>query len=199
MGSLPPRRGNRFDVNTLWFRNLLRDRYTTANTVADRLGWHRSEFSRKLNGHRPFTFEDCEALARLLDVPMQDVLAAANVKAHRAPPPPLLGRVDLDGVFTPVTDGAKPRVRDQGSIEVPLPGMSRPMLVPVLVAMSSPEGLKDSLPGVAVLADGRALLRVIRTGSRPGRYDLLPAFGLGSRENDVEIVGVHWVVPSILG
>lgn len=189
---------NRFDVDTRWFRSLIEDRITTANAVADKLGWHRSEFSRKLNGRRPFTYEDCEALARLLRSSLQDVLAAANVKAHPAPPPAVLGRVDLSGVFTRVADGKKPKVRDQGSVEVPQPGMSRLMLVPVLVAAAFPEELKESLPGIAVLADGRALLRVIRTGARAGRYDLLPAFGLGERENDVEVLRVYWVAPTML-
>lgn len=67
-------------------------------------------------------------------------------------------------------------------------------LLPVEVTPGAPDKWRESWIGIAVLADGRALLRIIRSGSKPGRFDLLPVFGLGDRENDVEISRVHWAV-----
>ena len=193
---------NRFGVDTLWFRNRIRDQHTTGNSIADKLGLQRSELSRKLTGKRRMTYDDAKLLANVLQAPLRDVLARGNVEVHALPPAAIIGRVDADGAFVAAArDGLdKPKIRGHGNVEVLLPGMSRPMLVPVLVKPTAAiDVLKDSLPGLVVTEDGRTLLRVIRSGSQAGRYDLLPAFGLGARENDVAIRVVHWVAPDLLG
>ena len=189
---------NRFGVDTLWFQNAIRNTGESSNSLADSISMHRSALSRKVTGKLRITYDDAELLAGALRVPLSEVLARGTVNVRMAPMPPVTGRVDQSGALMP-WDGPKPVVRDLGSLEVPQEGMSVPLLVPVLVRGAAPDTAKGSLPGLAVLADGRVLLRVIRPGSQAGRHYLLPAFGLGEREHDVELVRIHWVAPAMFG
>lgn len=188
---------NKYGADALWFRHKLDSVGLTSNGLAALTGVNNSVVSRKINGRQQITWEDAEAWAGPLRCAVGDILRAGNVVIKDPPPPPAIGRVDLTGELKTMFD-TKPKVREQVSLEVPLPGMQMHALIPVLVKAEAPDGFQGALPGLVVLKDGRKLLRVVRAGAIVGKYDLLPAFGLGERENDVEIERVHWVAPSIL-
>lgn len=190
--------GNRFNVDVLWFRHAIADAHLSANGVAVLLGIQKSELSRKINGKRGLGIKDARGLSRELGKPLQDVLRAGNIDTGTTLEAPVIGHLDDAGGFVP--RDPQPLAALYGTILVPLPGMSQVLRVPVMMqAAANVRALKDSLPGLVTTADGRQLLRIIRSGSKPGKFDLLPAFGLGERENDVCIVSVNWVVPDILG
>jgi hypothetical protein len=191
-------KGNRFGVDVLWFRHAIADARLSANGLAVLLGIQKSELSRKINGKRGLSIKDARGLSKELGKPLQDVLRAGNVATGTTLEAPVIGHDDDAGIFVP--RAPQPDASTYGIILVTMPGMSVAWRVPVLMrATANVRALKDSLPGLVTTADGRQLLRTIRSGSKPGMFDLLPAFGLGERENDVGIVSVNWVVPDILG
>lgn len=188
---------NKFGADVNWFKQQLERKSLSSNGMAALTGVPTSVISRKINGRQQITWDDAEKWARIFGCSVSDVLRAGNVTIHQPPPPPAIGRVNANGELLTMFD-TKPKVREQVSLEVPMPGMRLHTLVPVMVKAEPPGELADSLPGLAILKDGRKLLRIIRPGATFGKYDLLPVFGLGERENDVEIERVHWVAPSML-
>lgn len=188
---------NRFNVDTAWFRQQLERLGMSSNAMADKMGQARSEISRKLNGQRKFHYDDCVKMAKLLDQPLGAVLLRANVQVDAAPPPPTVGALNHDGELI-AREGEKPRLRDLMTLEIPIQGTDAKSRLTFLVAQATEQELRHSRPGLVVLPDGRALVRVIRPGSKAGKYDLLPLFGMGQRQDDIAIDRVHWIAPNLL-
>jgi hypothetical protein len=84
------------------------------------------------------------------------------------------------------------------SLDVPLVGTNKRMNLPLATVPLRLADLRDSTVGVAVLADGRELLRTVRPGAQFGVFDLLPFLSMGERENDVELLRFYPVADRVL-
>jgi transcriptional regulator with XRE-family HTH domain len=184
---------NKYKVDVLWFRKQLERAGLSHNGFAALMGQDKGAMSRKLSGKQRITFPDAQAMAKLLGCPLADVTKAGKVPVTPLPAAPSTGSVDANGGID-AAFSIKPPVagqRPDTAVDVPLPGMQDPMRMAISRTPTRLAELRTSVLGVVFLADGRKLLRIVRPGSIPGRYDLLPAMGLGERENDVEVTRLY--------
>lgn len=165
-------------------------------------GMDPSAFHGLLLGKRRVQLEEVEAIARLLEQPVSEVLRRAGVKLDLPIPgataqvmrvadqAPLGGSVDaLTGEvrFRP-TDESK----DAAIVGLAIEGDPfltdwRVLCAPGEIATTLEAGMDTA---IVRTRDGRVLLRKIRPAFAPGRFDLGPVFGMGAREDGVEVVGV---------
>lgn len=189
-----------------WFR-LMTDRAgESQRSLAAKMGLDPASWTRVLQGKRRLQLDEAERLAGLLGVAVEEVLRHAGLRlevpAGRGhvvqgpgdPLPSIGGTIDADGlvVFSGLTGKTTPRdaVRALTITGDPFLEGKHVLYAPGDVA-ATPEG--DQEIGLVQLSDGRVVLRKIKPAFQPGRFDLGPALGFGgrgSREDDVEIVGV---------
>lgn len=190
-------------IDRAWFRARMEDRGYTQNEFARLLGLDRGAWSRTLSGKRKMTDEERVKAASAFGVELQELLPRVGVPLH-------LPRGKASVVEVPAATGAGGG-RVVGTVdaitgEVTLPPEALAAPVALLAIQHDPfyagwvltcrPGDVASAPDDEALAcivqlrDGQRLLRKVRPGFTPGRFDLGPVFGFGIQENDVEIAGV---------
>lgn len=189
-----------------WFR-LMTDRAgESQRSFAGKMGIDPSSWLRVMQGKRRLQLDEAERAASLLGVGVEEVLRHAGIRidvpkgrGHVVegpgdPLPSIGGTIDADGLV--VFSGLEGRVVHNDAVRA-LEITGDPFLEGkhILYAPGDVSSAPSSAQEVGLIKmhDGRVLLRKIKPAFQPGRFDLGPALGFGgkgSREDDVEIVGV---------
>ncbi len=171
--------------NRKWFEDQIKSRGLNLKETAKSLKRDPTVFTRILTGERKFTLEVATGLARLLSLPLEDVLKNARIAtpdAMKSPSVKIVGWVD--GELT-VHDGAP---RGPAQAPCPLPGQGTQALR-CQTAGSRSDGIDGALlyfqpsPGfnpeclgrlcvVKVARKSDQLLRVLKRGYDAGNYNL---------------------------
>lgn len=192
----------RTDLDEKWFRDQIARAQYSLRGFARALNWDPNTLSRLLTRERRLQLDEVEKVAALLGVPKLEVLAKAGLKVSaprdiqaelvEAPAP----AVPIGGIVDAVTGEVlfRPNQQSRNAPVVALTVVGDPFLegwrvlcAPGDVSASPAEGAEA---GIVQTRDGRVLLRKLRPSFTKGRFDLGPVFGFGSREDDVDVVGI---------
>jgi hypothetical protein len=192
-------------IDEKWLRLHISRKDYSLRGFAAALGMDPSALHALLKGKRKVQLEEVEAIARLLEQPLAEVLAkvgglklgpvpgvpGAAVEARpAAAAAPVGGSVDaLTGEvkFAPTVESKDADVVALAMTGDPFLESWRVLCAPGEVSATLGAGMDTA---IVRTADGRTLLRKIRPAFAPGRYDLGPVFGFGAREDGVEVVGI---------
>jgi transcriptional regulator with XRE-family HTH domain len=169
-------------VDTKWFRDRLADRGLSANRLAAEMGLHKTAMSRLLNGARGWDPQEAAEIARLLGVPLTDVLrkAGIDIPAHEGKKTvPIVGSVGPSGLVK-MGGVAAPRVaeRPPGSHEdtialrVAAPGSWADAWVCYVVPSTRIEPDAVGRLSLVTVLGGDKMLRVLHRGKERGRWAL---------------------------
>lgn len=194
--------------NYKWFADLMRDNQISQRELARRLELDPGGLNRRLKGKARLKLEEAAQIAKLLHVPVDDVLVNAGVPIAEHTRPqgegvPLIGWIDSEmGVHIERVAGLK-------TVEappVPIAGlkalrfqtsMSQADAYDGAVAYYRPaSGVPQDAIGklcVVTTDEGVQLVRVVRPGYQKGRYNLVNAIN-GTRTDDVVLESAAPVV-----
>lgn len=193
-------------IDKAWFRTQMERIGYTQNEFARLLGIDRGAWSKTLAGIRKMTDAERVKAAKVFGVELHELLPHVGVPVHvpgaRVEVRESVGKGYAAGsvggiveapvgevTFTP--DGL---LADQVLLVVQGDAFLDGWAVECRPAERSATPTREMEAAIVQLPDGRMLLRKVRAGFSPGRFDLGPVFGFGSQQNDVEIVGVVPVV-----
>ncbi len=103
-------------MDAKWFKERMQARDLNQTRLGELIGLDRSQFSKVLGGTRELSPQEAADLARVLAVPLDEVLRRAGVKVHaetRASVP-VIGVADVSGAIATKFDGPK-RIERPGS------------------------------------------------------------------------------------
>jgi transcriptional regulator with XRE-family HTH domain len=180
--------------NYKWFNDRIRDKKLSQRAFAKLLNMDPSSLSLLLHGKRRMRVEQAAEIARLLGVPVADVMRhggatiARTGETHGPASLPVVGwvdgenrakldwsktdhRVEVEGGFPPTAVALQYRTAQtradlyDGWIAVTLPPRE-----------PDTEAMLDRHCLVGIAATGEAVIRTVRRGYTPGRYTLLDIF-----------------------
>lgn len=194
----------KYKIDAKWLRlNIDRKGYSL-RAFSKAMGLDPSGLQAVLRGDRRVQLDEVEAIARLLEQPVAEVLARVGMKLGAGVPvpggtaqlvpageaAPLGGTVDAttgEVKFTPTSESKDAAVVALAMIGDPFLESWRVLCAPGEVSARLEAGMDTA---IVRTRDGRTLLRKIRPAFAPGRFDLGPVFGFGAREDGVEVVGI---------
>lgn len=175
--------------------------YASASAAADRFGWKQQTYLAHENGSRGYPKGKAEVYAKAFKVGLEWLISGkGEMKGGKTVP--LVGFVGAGGGIIPVDDHAQ----GQGLAEVDAPPSLGKNTVAVQVRGDSMfpafedgdilyydrhEHIPDNLPTgacIAMLADGRCMLKIVRNGSKRGLFSLL-----SHNAPTIENVALSWV------
>ncbi|WP_062114044.1 helix-turn-helix transcriptional regulator [Aureimonas sp. AU40] len=173
-----------------WFSDRIRDRNLTQRALAKLLEMDPSSLSLLLHGKRRMRVEQAAEIARLLNVPVEDVMRRAGADvlgSSERNSIPLVGWIDADGVAK--IDWTKSDHRVDFDTDLPPTAaaiqyrtaqtkadMFDGWLAAILPPRAPEEGAMIDRMCVVGLKGGGTLLRRVRRGYTPGRYTLISVF-----------------------
>ncbi len=192
-------------INTRWFNAILHDRGMSQRELCRRLGLDSSAMSLTLRGKRLMKMTEAVDIARLLGVPLADVLenAGINLDSAGVRAIPVVGYIDSQ-LEAHIDWNAK---GDRISVPSELPENAVAL---VAKCTGGPSYLLDGwtffiAPPAPPTADaiGRycivglqgsvTLARFVRRGYKPGFYNLVTMVGV-----DIENASIEWASPILL-
>lgn len=210
------RQTERHQPNSKWFRAVLAEKGILQAEVAKKAGMDKSALSKALSGKRRFTLKESTAIAQTLGLPISDLLAALGI-ALDAQESNRSVEVEgwLDGQSALLLRSREEAGGLRGQRTAPCPFPDRDIRVARIQSAGTEfDGLDGALvywreskaKGVDQNAIGRLalvqlgtgreeirLLRVIRRGYAPGRYNLTSLAGR-LMEESAHVECVHSVV-----
>lgn len=182
------------DENYKWFDARIRDKKLSQRALAKLLNMDPSSLSLLLHGKRRMRVEQAAEIARLLGVPVADVMRHGGAKISKSggsdgpASVPVVGwidgenrakldwtrtdhRIEVEGGYPPTAVALQFRTAQtrldlhDGWIAITLPPRE-----------PDPETMLDRHCVVGIAATGEALIRTVRRGYTPGRYTLLDIF-----------------------
>lgn len=184
-------------INKRWFQNLFADKKMKQSEVAKAIGLHAPALTRILNDERRLQMNEAIDLARVLSIPLEDVLTHAGLPSHaESSSAEVRGSINEEGLV----EYATARVR---SVDAPGEGLSaleypkhRWTLYYRPSASVSPDAI-GRLAMVILARDGHTAkqpcMAFVERGSRPGVYDLR-GFVDGQETRDVTLGSASPVV-----
>ena len=184
-------------INTDWFKGLMADRRISQRELAKRLGVDHSALSLAFRGKRQMRMAEAADLARLLGVPVAEVMENAGIQADTMTVP-LRGFVDGHGEAHIKEDEERvtsPHAMAVGSFALqcrtsssPLEYMDGWMLFVTKPLDQIPTGAQGKFCLVKI-SDGVQVIGTLKRGYKRGRYNIINA---GSQINDAD---VDWAAP----
>lgn len=184
-------------VNTHWFKSLMADRNVSQRELAKRIGIDHSALSLALRGKRQMKMVEAAGIARLLGVPVAEVMENAGIQADTRTVP-LRGYVDGHSeMHTEESDERvpSPHAMPLGSFALQCRTASSPIdhMDGWMLFVQRPI---DSIPADTIgrfclcrLANGMQIVGTLRRGYKRGRFNIVTA---SSQFNDVEL---EWASP----
>lgn len=181
-----------------WLRLQIGQRGESIRSVAAKIGLDPGSFHRVLTGKRRIQANEVQALVRVLGLSLDEatekllglpVHASVRVTAAAAANATPLGGHVLAPEGLVVFDGKDGAT---GPVALEIEGdafLSGWRVVCLPDELGRVPGLGVDA-GIVQTADGRKLVRKVRSGFSPGKFDLGPLFGFGAVETDVELVGI---------
>lgn len=190
--------------NPSWFKGKLADLNLSQRELADKLSIDPAGVSLMLRGRRKIRIEEAGVIAKILSVPVEDVLRHAGVDTEviQDHMTPVVGWIDIDGkIHREGIEGAKHVVRPA---ELDFTGQALRFqcdgaLDGALVYFHPGEGIEPTSIGrmaVVKTKDGHELLRTIKRGYDRGMFSATP-IGSNSKTPDqlalVSSYPVEWM------
>jgi transcriptional regulator with XRE-family HTH domain len=193
-------------INTRWFNAVLQERGMSQRELCRRLGLDSSAMSLTFRGKRQMKMTEAVDIARLLGVPLTDVMANAGIKLDSTGMrmAPVVGYVDGEGE-------AHIDWRARGGERVSVPAeLPEDTVALVTRSIGGPFALMDGWTffleppappssdivgrySVVGLQDGIALLRFVRRGYKPGLFNLASETSVS-----IENAKLEWASPVLL-
>ena len=184
MGSTPvktSKRANERRMNTLFFKNRLRDRDISQRKLAQLLKLDPAAITLMFRGERRMQPSEAKVIAELLGLPITQVLREAGIEVtDDVQPVPIAGSVDSTGRITLMPVNTHERI--SAPADVPREGYALQMrafgdaqdgwMLFVSDSSSAPDDHLDRLCAVSV-KDGRAVVAFVRRGYRQGLHNLM--------------------------
>lgn len=184
-------------INTHWFKSLMADRNVSQRELARRIGIDHSALSLALRGKREMKMAEAAGIARLLGVPVAEVMENAGITADTRTVP-LRGYVD--GHSEMHTEESEERIPSPHAMPVGSFALQcRTAASPIdhmdgwILFVQRPV---DSIPAEAIgrfclcrLVNGVQIVGTLRRGYKRGRFNIITA---ASQFNDVEL---EWASP----
>jgi len=188
-------------IDTRWFRDRLADRQMSQRELARKMGLDHASISGLIRGKRPMRMNEAGTIARLLGVPVSQVLEHAGLQLHKQCACAVVGWIDGTGEAhldwhnssdtVPCLVGCPANclaIRFQ-TAATPLDHMDG-----WLIHFQQPQ---DGVPADAVgrlclvkLREGMKVVASVRRGYLPGRWNLIRLAG-GALEN----ADLQWATP----
>lgn len=193
-------------INTRWFNAMLQDRGLSQRELCRRLGLDSSAMSLTFRGKRQMKMTEAVDIARLLGVPLTDVLENAGIKLDSAGMrlAPVVGFVDGEGEAHIAWKG---KGGERVSVPTELPEdavalVAKPQGGPFSLLdgwtffIAPPSPPSAEIVGrycVVGVQNSVSLLRFVRRGYKPGTFNL-------ASENAVSIenASLEWASPVLL-
>lgn len=189
-------------IDGRWFTSALADRRISQRQFAKLMGVDPASIHRLLTGKRPMRMDEATQIARLLSLPVADVLEHAGVRLQEGQRMvPIIGYIDGQGEAHMSSD------EDAEQIAAPQELPARAVAIQMRTAASAldamdgwtlfttlPDGISPDAVGrlclVGLKGNGVALLRFVRRGYQKGRYNLVHP-GLG----ELHDAPLDWATP----
>jgi len=184
------------DVNTKWFREKLAERGLSQRALARKLGIDQSAISLTFSGRRRMQFKEAADIARLIGLPVSDVLKNAGVPVDDGKQTiPIAAIYDGHGeVHCIGYDG------DRIAPPIPMPSGSTALQCRTAgsslehmdgwMLFNGPHVKPDDMPldtfGAVKIKNGVCVLGTVRRGYKKGRYNVVGPAG-NMTDVDVEI------------
>jgi hypothetical protein len=195
-------------MDAKWFRDRMQDRELNQTKVATLIGWaDRSTMSKVMAGSRQLHPQEAADMARILGVPLADVLrhAGVTVPKETTAQVPLVGTADERGIVAPGVEGSK-------RIERPLAGATELVAVRIRAARTPFNGWAaffvpssrlepDAVGRLAVVqprnAKGKArYLGVLERGADRDQWQVTPLSGpIAVKPHTIDKTAVEWAAP----
>ena len=195
-------------INTRWFNAVLSERGLSQRELSRRLGLDESAMSLTLRGQRQMKMPEAVDIAKMLGVPLTDVLVNAGIELNDSGVrlAPVVGYMDGDGE---AHIDWKAKGAERVSVPAELPDdtvalIAKPHSGPLALMdgwiffLEPPAPPSSEIIGrycVVGLQNGISLLRFIRRGYKPGTYNLLSAAAGGV---GVENATLEWASPILM-
>lgn len=193
------------NINKDWFDAVLAERGMSQRELCRRLGLDSSAMSLTFRGLRQMKLQEAADIARLLGVPMKDVLENAGIQVDGAGVrvAPVVGYIDAEGEAHIDWDARRDKV--------PMPDTLPEDSVALIWRASSGNLMlldgwtfyidKPQAPSAELInrycackvKGGLVLMRWVRRGYKPGTWNLS---GIGTV--DVDSVRLEWAAPCVL-
>jgi transcriptional regulator with XRE-family HTH domain len=189
-------------IDSPWFVAKLAERKLSQRGLARFMGCDPASIHRLLQGKRPMRFDEASQLAGLLGVTVNDVISRAGIPVGAGALVPIVGHVDGAGVAeidwgrslgeTPSpgdlpANAVAAAMRTAGTLMDPMDGW-------ILFFAPPEKGVPAEAVGrlcVARLAgDGLTMVRFVRRGYQPGRWNLTALGGAV-----IEDAALDWAAP----
>jgi transcriptional regulator with XRE-family HTH domain len=188
-------------IDTRWFRDRLADRQMSQRELARKMGLDHASISGLIRGKRPMRMQEAATIARLLGVPVSQVVEHAGLKLEDSRQCAIVGYVDGTGEAhidwhsesdrAPCMLGCPERcvaIRFQTAATTldHLDGWLAHLLIP-----------DDGVPADSVgrlclvkLREGMKIVATVRRGYQPGRWNLIRLAG-----GALEGADLQWATP----
>lgn len=185
--------------NPTWFKGKLSDLKLSQRELADKLSIDPAGVSLMLRGRRKIRIEEAGVIAKILSVPVEDVLRHAGVETevihdHMTP---VVGWIDIDGkIHAEGVEGAKHVARPA---ELDFTGQALRYqcdgsMDGALVYFHPGEGIEPSSIGrmaVVETKDGQRLLRTIKRGYDRGMFSATTLGGNSKMPDQLALVSAY--------
>lgn len=203
-----PRTGNRsltqpaHTIDGRWLSSMLQDRKVSQRQFAKQMGVDPASIHRLITGKRPVRIDEAAQIARLLSLPVGDVLEHAGIALQEGQrTAPLVGHVDGQGEAHLDWDAhgdAVPAPEDMPEHAVAVQLRTATSALDAMdgwtLFTTLPSGIAPDAIGrlclVGLAKNGVTLLRFVRRGYAKGRYNLVHP-GLG----ELQDAALDWAVP----
>jgi transcriptional regulator with XRE-family HTH domain len=191
-------------INTQWFKGKLADLNLSQSEFADKLSIDPAGVSLMLRGRRKIRIDEAGVIAKILSVPVEDILRHAGVETEviQDHMTPVVGWLDVDGkVHSEGVEGAKfvPRPAELDFTGQALRYQCDGALDGALVYFHPGEGVEPTSIGrlaIVETKDGQRLLRTIKRGYDRGVFSAT-TLGSNSKTPDqlalVSAYPVQWM------
>lgn len=191
-------------VNTRWFAEHLAANHLSMRQLAKLLKLDPSAVSLMLRGKRKMTPTEANSIARILSLPVTEVLRKAGVQiSEDTRTLPLRWRIDAEGRLTEIKK--KPLRNVHVPPDVPLSGFAVQVTVPekeydgwILYCTPAGPGA-DVFIGRMVMAsaDEKTVVGFLHRGYEPGTFNVRSTFGDRQHENLTikNLSLVNWIQP----
>lgn len=170
-------------IDSKWFRDSLTDRRMTQREFASLAGMDPASLTLTIQGKRRMTIERAAEFARILGVPVDDVMKKFGINAHEdIQRVPIIGFIDGAAEVTitpePIGRTISPFLLPHDVSALTMRSTAGPLdmmhgwLFFVGPELSSTEGAIDRTAIVRAKGQARPLLRLIRRGATPGLFTL---------------------------
>lgn len=168
-------------MNTLWFRNQLKDRHLSQRGLAKLLDVDSAAVSLMLRGRRRMTMGEAHRISNILALPVTEIMREAGIKvSDDVKRVPVAAFCDSHSIVQSLAQGTHDTVigppdvpADSYAVQVRASGSPQDgWLMYVSSAQQTPAERIDTLC-VCALADGSQVLAYVRRGYRRSAYNLI--------------------------